>query len=97
MNLKHSFEWTLADLCFAFSHDFDKKLDKIWQFWLFRFEILSLFGPETLVAVNPPRKKQKKTVTQPSIKSNDGFSLNFDIQMWDELGEMNPMLQEHQQ
>lgn len=63
---------------------------------VFYFEIFSLFGPETqakLVAVNPPRKKMKKTVTQPSIKLNDGFSRDSDIQML-KLDEMNPVLQE---
>lgn len=63
---------------------------------MFHFEISSLFGPETqakLVAVNPPGKKLKKTVTQPPIKLNDWFSCNSDIQML-KLGEKNSVLQE---
>ena len=63
---------------------------------VFHFEILSLYGPETqakVVAVNPPRKKLKETMTQSSVKLHDGFSHNSDIQML-KLDEMKILLRE---
>lgn len=92
------FEWNLADVCFAFSHDFDIEPNKIWQVWqCFSFRFLSLFGRKTqakLVDVSTPRKKMKETVTQISIKLSDGVSHNSDIKML-KLGKLNSVLREN--
>lgn len=92
------FEWTLADVCFAFSHDFDIQPNKIWQVWqCFIFRFLSLFRPKTqakCVAVSKPRKKLKEIVTQTSIKLSDGVPHNSDIKIL-KLGKLNRVLQEN--